>query len=131
MTFYIRHFRRLVRYGIVGSIAFAIDMALLAAFDFLLGLPYQAAVPSAFLIATSIHYVLVHRVAFTDSERPAHEAYPFFLIIMCGSAAAVTGLVYVLVEYGGLSLYVARVAVSGIVGLVSFYMNTKYNFRIV
>lgn len=131
MRFFYRHFDRLVRYGIVGSIAFGIDLALLAAFDFLLELPYQAAVPAAYLIATSIHYVLVHRGAFKDSTRPAHEAYPFFLLIMCGSAITVTGLVYTLVEYGGLSLYVARIAVSGIVGLLSFYLNTKYNFRII
>ena len=50
---------------------------------------------------------------------------------MCTNALIITLLVTGLVEYGGIDLYPARISVGALFGLVSFFLNSRYNFKVV
>jgi putative flippase GtrA len=125
-----RHRIRLVQYSLFGIPAFLVDLGLLYILRDLLSVPYYFAVPVAFLLATTLHYLALRFIVFTDTERHATTGYFYFLIIMTGGALAVTLLVAGLVEFFEVQLYVARVAVGTLSGFVSFFLNSRYNFRV-
>ena len=116
-------------YSIFGTLAFAVDLGLIYLLFEIVGLVYVFAVPLAFVIATSGHYGLVRQFVFTATERPVGHGYLLFMMIMISNALLVTLLVAGLVELVGLDLYVARISVAALVGLVSFFLNARYNFR--
>ncbi|MEN9390580.1 MAG: hypothetical protein RLZZ283_680 [Candidatus Parcubacteria bacterium] len=123
-------FSRFVGYSVLGTSAFAVDLGLIYIFYEIVGLAYTISVPLAFLIATSIHYGAARALVFHDTTRPLGSGYLFFICIMVTNALIITGLVYLLVEYVEMNLYIARIGVAGIIGLVSFYMNARYNFKV-
>ena len=123
-------FSRFVGYSVLGTSAFAIDLGLIYIFYEVIGLAYTLSVPLAFLMATSLHYGAARALVFHDTTRPIGSGYFLFIGIMVTNALIITGLVYALVEYGGMDLYIARIGVAGIIGLVSFYVNARYNFKV-
>lgn len=127
----LRHRVRFVQYTAIGLLAFGFDLALLYAATTYLAVPYIVAVPTAFVIATSTHYALLRLLVYRDTARPLGEGYALFLLIMCTNAAVITLMVSGLVEYGGVSLYPARVGVGALFGLISFFLNSRYNFKVV
>lgn len=122
--------KRFIGYSIIGTTAFALDLSLIYFFRDIALLPYWVAVPVAFLISTSLHYVVARHLVFSDTTRPLGEGYGYFILIMVVNALLVTGLVALLVEYGHTSVYLARILVAGLVGILSFFLNTKYNFKV-
>ena len=126
----LRHRVRFVQYTAIGLVAFSFDLLLLYLLTTYATAPYWVAVPLAFLVATSTHYVFLRILVYHDSVRPLGEGYALFLLIMCSNALVVTGLVVVLVEYLGASVYIARIGVAGLVGIGSFFLNAKFNFKI-
>ncbi|MEK7530415.1 MAG: GtrA family protein [Patescibacteria group bacterium] len=123
-------FSRFIGYSILGTSAFAIDLGLIYIFYEIAKLPYTMSVPLAFLIATSIHYTAARALVFHDTTRSISSGYLLFIGIMVTNALIITGLAYMLVEYAHVNLYIARIGVAGIIGLVSFYMNARYNFKV-
>lgn len=127
----LKHRTRFVQYTGLGVLAFGIDLLLLFVSNTHFDVPYYVAVPSAFFIATSTHYTLLRALVFRDTKRPLGEGYALFLTIMCSNALVITLLVTGLVEYVGVGLYPARIGVGALFGLVSFFLNSRYNFRVV
>lgn len=121
--------RQFVGYSIFGTLAFGIDLSLIYVFTTAAGLTYVLAVPLAFVLSTSLHYALVRHFVFHRTARSHMHGYGFFMTIMLTNALLVTALVAVLVELAGLNLYVARIGVAGCIGLISFFLNARYNFR--
>lgn len=113
-----------------GIVAFACDLGLLFLLTEFEVLPYWIAVPVAFLTATSAHYASVLVTAFSDTTRSASEGYLYFIVIMSINALLITVLVTGLVELLGAPLYPARVAVAGLIGVWSFFLNSKYTFKV-
>lgn len=126
----LRHRVRFVKYSIFGILAFGLDLGLLYLLRDVVALEYWVAVPVAFVTATSFHYYLLRTLVFHDTSRPHIEGYALFLAIMCTNALVITLMVTGLVEYTPLSLYPARIAVGTLFGLVSFFLNSRYNFRV-
>lgn len=122
--------KRFIGYSGIGILAYSFDLLLIYVFV-TVGVPYYIAVPVAFLIATSCHYLGVRLTVFSDTSRKLVTAYGLFILIMSANALLITVLVTGLVEYAALNLYVARTLVAGLVGILSFYLNSKYNFKVV
>lgn len=121
---------RFVTYSIFGTLAFATDLGLLFLLTEYLVVPYWLSVPVAFLIATSTHYAAVRVTAFKDTTRSAGVGYLYFIFIMTGNALLITLLVTGLVELLGAPLYPARIGVAALVGIWSFFLNSKYTFKV-
>jgi putative flippase GtrA len=127
----IRHRVRFVQYTFFGVLAFGFDLLLLFTLNNFLGLLYYLAVPIAFVIATSTHYALLRTFVYHDSTRALGEGYALFLAIMISNVLAITLLVALLVEYTAITLYPARMIIGTLFGLLSFFLNSRYNFKIV
>lgn len=125
------HRVRFVKYSVFGVLAFSFDLLLLYFFNTYFVLPYYLAVPIAFVIATSTHYAMLRALVYHDSVRPLGEGYALFLLIMCLNALFITLLVSGLVELLATPLYPARIGVGTLFGLISFFLNSRYNFKIV
>lgn len=126
----VRHRVRFMQYTLLGILAFSFDLVLLYIGNTYLAFPYYVSVPVAFVIATSTHYALLRTYVYHDSVRPVGEGYAFFLLIMCTNAAVITLLVSGLVEFAKIDLYPARIGVGTLFGLVSFFLNSRYNFKV-
>lgn len=127
----IRHRVQFMQYTLLGILAFSFDLVLLYVGNTSLAFPYYVSVPVAFVIATSTHYALLRTYVYLDSVRPVGDGYAFFLLIMCTNAAVMTLFVTGLVEFAQIDLYPARIGVGTLFGLVSFFLNSRYNFKIV
>lgn len=125
-----RHRIKFLQYSVFGISAFAFDLLLLYGAATFLAIPYYIAVPGAFIIATSTHYVLLRLFVYHDSTRALGKGYALFLAIMCTNAALITLLVSGLVEYVQVGLYPARIGVGTLFGFLSFFLNSRYNFKL-
>lgn len=126
----IRHRVRFLKYTFFGALAFSLDIGLLYLLRDVVGVPYYFAVPTAFMIATSLHYIALRTLVFHDTERLPVEGYFYFLFIMVTNALLVTAVVVGLVELLAVNLYVARIGVGTIFGFISFFLNSRYNFKV-
>jgi putative flippase GtrA len=126
----IRHRVRFVKYTGLGIVAFSVDLSLLFLLQSILAVTYWIAVPLAFISATTLHYTLLRALVYRDSIRTLSTGYALFLSIMCANAFIITLLVSGLVEYTTLTLYPARILVGTLFGLVSFFLNSRYNFKV-
>ncbi|TAJ15917.1 GtrA family protein [Patescibacteria group bacterium] len=126
-----RTFSRFVRYFAVGGSTFLIDLAILYALTTFFHVPYQIAVAIGFGIGVSLNYFIARRFVFKGTERTMHHGYVYFLSAGILGIIAVTSLVSLLVESFGFSLIVARVLVSGCVGIVNYLFNLHVNFKVV
>ena len=126
----LRHRVRFIKYAAFGAGAFALDLGMLYFLISADWLAYVYAVPVSFFIATSLHYAGLKLFAYHDSTREVHTGYAYFIIIMSVSMLLVTGLVIGLVEYVGAPLFPARIAVGTLVGFISFFLNSRYNFKV-
>jgi putative flippase GtrA len=129
-AYVMRHLSRFVQYSALGVVAFSIDLTLLYVGHTYVAVPYVVAVPSAFVFATSLHYIALRLFVFQDSTRTVSSGYALFLGIMCANALAITLLVAGLVELLSAPLYPARIAVGTLFGVLSFFLNSRYNFKI-
>jgi len=126
----IRHRVRFMKYSFFGVLAFGVDLTLLYLLNTVAEISYISAVPFSFVTATSLHYAMLRSLVFRDSERHAGAGYGYFLIIMCANATLITFLVSGLIEFFGVPLYPARIVIGASFGLVSFFLNSRYNFKI-
>ncbi len=110
--------------------SFLCDLALLALLVEILSVPYQIAVPIAFLFVTSIQHHITRSWVFPPSLRDYKNEYVRFIGIALITAAIVTLVTTLFAEYGGLNIYAARVIGAGAGGLWSFFANAHFNFRI-
>lgn len=121
---------RFARYYLVGGSTFLIDLVILYALTIFFNVPYQLAVGIGFAIGVSINYAVSRLWVFTGTERRLHHGYAYFLGAGLLSLAAVLTLVGILVERFGISLIVARILVSGVVGIGNYLFNLYLNFKV-
>ncbi len=123
-------FRRLLQYSLSGTLGLTIDLSLLYLLVTTLQVPYMIAVPLSFLIAVTIHYSICRTWVFRGTTRPLKVGYIYFISILLFSLLIVQTIVVAGVELLELNLYVARIIAAFIAGCSSFYLNARYNFRL-
>lgn len=124
-------FLRFLRYSAIGLSTFLFDLVLIFVFTEYLGVPYYTSTFLGFLIAVSVNYTLSRRIVFARTERTYRQGYLFFIGLALVAGATITGLVFVLVSFGGLPYLLARIMVGGCTGLVNYLANLHFNFRVV
>lgn len=111
-------------------VTFLFDLALLFLFIDVLHIYYLLAAGTAFIIATSINYIISRHHIFPGSARPAHHAYLFFLLIGGVGLLLITTLMYLCVDILQLHYLVSRVLIAGVVGWWNYLMNLYVNFKV-
>lgn len=114
----------------VGLVTFALDLALLSLFIDVFHLYYVVAAGVAFVIATSLNYVISRRYVFTGSERGVRSGYLLFLLIGGVGVLIITTLMYVLVDVFTFHYLISRILIAGVVGWWNYLMNLHVNFKV-
>ncbi|HEV7121605.1 MAG TPA: GtrA family protein [Candidatus Paceibacterota bacterium] len=120
-----------MRYAAVGVSTLLFDLGILYVAVSVLEIPYYVATPSTFLIAVSGNYVLSRHFVFKDSIRSWHGGYAYFSVAAILGAFVTTTLVVAMVSSFGLYYLMARVLVSGLIGLGNYVFNLYFNFKVV
>ena len=121
--------KHLARYAGASSLVSGLEILLLAIFVELLGLYYIFGAIGGFLCANLIHYILVRLFVYKESVVPHGSGYLKFLTVLSSSTLGNLVLFYVLVEYAGLYYLIARPISLGVVGTISYLINTFVVFH--
>ncbi len=123
--------KRAGKFASVSIPALALDISVvfvcLNYFDFI----YQIAVICGFLTGITFGYVFNYLWVFKGTRRGRLTGYGIFLLIdLCGIVFVTLGVTY-LVEFHAVSVLIARIIMSVVFGLTSFFANTFLNFKLV
>ncbi len=122
--------QRFLKYSMVGTSTFALDLALLFFITDVLGVYYVFSAGLSFMVAVSINYWLAREHVFPETERALQTGYVIFFSIAGTGLLAVMGLMYLAVDVFGFGYIVSRVVIAGFVGLWTYGMNLYVNFKV-
>ncbi len=122
--------KRFLRYSAVGVSTLAFDLLVLYIGTSLLSIPLSISTPLAFLIAVTLNYFISRRYVFKGTARAVHHGYVFFIIGAALGALVTTSGVLILVSYLHLYYLVARLIISGFIGIANYLFNLYLNFRV-
>jgi putative flippase GtrA len=83
----------------------------------------------SFVCANTAHYIFGRTWIYRGTERAIGSGFALFLMNGIIGLILTMGLMALLREYTPINLYLARVLVSVIAGLVMFVLNAVWNFR--
>lgn len=124
-----RHATCFIRYATAGTAAFAIDFSLLWLFTDTLGVYYLVSAVIAFLFATSINYQVIRRWAFPESTRTLTRGFMYYVGIAAMGVVLTVLLLAFFVEVLALHYLLARALIALFVGIWTFFINARFNFR--
>ncbi len=127
---WVRIFARFWKYSAVGISTFLFDIFLIFLFKEFLQFNDVTAIALGFGIAISINFLLSYYWVFKGTSRHRVTGYLYFIGIAFFGACIVLSGTYLLHEYAGMNLYYARILVAGVAGIVNFFINTMYNFKV-
>jgi putative flippase GtrA len=84
---------------------------------------------ASFITANSCHYIFGRLWIYRGTERPVAEGFALFLMNGLAGLSLTVAAMALLREYTAIDLYVARILVSVIAGLMMFVLNAVWNFR--
>jgi putative flippase GtrA len=125
-----RRTQRFIRYSLVGTGTFVIDLALLYFFIETLGMHYLVATAVAFLLAVSVHYAISRVWVFPHTKRGVRAGYAFFIQFAILGMLATTGFMWLLTVLFALPILYTRVLVSVFVGIGNYLANLHLNFKV-
>lgn len=126
----VREFFELTKYSAWGFVSFVLGLASLYIFFNIFSVPYWIAVPLSVGVNLIVHYTTSRLYVFTDTDRSIEVGLIIFAAIGIAEIFIITGLVTLLVEYGGANLYWARIGAGIVAALGGFWANGKYNFKV-
>ncbi|MEI6563070.1 MAG: GtrA family protein [bacterium] len=121
---------RVLKFGVVGVLTFALDLILLYVCIDWLEWNYIIATGIAFTMAVSVNYYGDRRWVFKGTLRSIRAGYVIFMVIGCvGAAIAMVGM-SVLVGVFHIHYFASRIAIASLVGLWNYFMNLYVNFQV-
>lgn len=121
---------RTLRYVLVGSSTLLFDLLLLYVLVSLAGVPLFIATPASFLVAASTNYLISRKFVFSQTQRSLTRGYSYFIVVVVLGALATTCLVVVLTTYVLLPYLFARILSAGAVGVINYFANLFFTFRV-
>ena len=122
---------RLLRQALLSMCSFAINIALLFLFYTVFGISYLIAIPLTFLVTTAGNYLASRFFIFPETEQKMTRGFVLFSFLTLMYVICVTLSVAFLVEVYGIDVYVARIVVGFVLTGVGFFLNGRYNFRVI
>jgi putative flippase GtrA len=125
---------RLRRFVVVGTGAAAVQQGLLWTFVERLDLWYVPAAVVAIEITILLQYVVNNSWTFRPSRHTTLESYAWGMVrtnIVRGTAIPIqTGLLYVLVTWGGFAYLVANLFAIFLTGFYRYYLDSRWTWRV-
>ncbi len=124
-------FRRFAFYAIAGFSTFLVDLSFLWLLIEYFNIHYLYASAIAFLLGSSINYVISRRFVFLGTSRGAVAGYLFFLKFAIIGMLATVFFMWVLVGATQFNYVFVRILVAGFVGIINYLANLYLNFKVV
>jgi len=120
---------KLIRYLFSGGTAAATDLILLYILTDVFGIWYVLSSVLAFLVAFVVSFILQKFFTFQDHGMDGvHGQALLYLLVTGGNLAINTGLIYILVHYGGLHYLLSQVLTSIAIAIESFIIYRMFIF---
>lgn len=121
---------QLVRFGIVGTIGFAVNLAVYALLVHGLGVDYRLAAVLAWLIAVINNFMLNRHWTFDAGDGVVHFQAMRFLVVSLGALVASLLLLTLFVEAGGLPKVAAQALAVAASMPLNFLGNKLWSFKV-
>ena len=121
---------QLVRFGIVGGIGFAVNLAVYALFVHALGVDYHVAAVLAWLVAVVNNFMLNRHWTFDARDGLVHFQAMRFLVVSLGALAVSLLLLTLLVEGAGLPKVASQALAVAASMPLNFLGNKLWSFRV-
>ncbi len=121
---------RFLKYSVVGTSTFSVDLMLLYVLTDVLLVNYVIATGLAFVLAVSINYALSRRYVFKGSLRNLKEGYLNFLVIASIGLLIVMGGMYILVSLFSFNYLISRIGIAAVTGFWNYLLNLFVNFKV-
>lgn len=119
----------LVRNTVVSTGVFLIGLIVLWLLVERAGTGELPATAASFVAANSLHYVFGRIWVYRGTQRAVVSGFALFLMNGLIGLALTVCLMALLREYTPINLYIARILISVIAGLLMFVLNAVWNFR--
>ena len=120
----------LARNTVVGTIVFLVfGLGLLKLLVDQAGMDEVLATGVSFIAANAAHYLFGRTWIYRGTKRAVGSGFALFLLNGIIGLLLTMGLMALLREYTPINLYIARILVSIIAGLVMFVLNAVWNFK--
>lgn len=121
---------RIIRYGMVGSVAALLDLAVFAVFAKLLGFNYLAIGAVGFVLATALNYVLSIRYVFESGVRFRRGKEVSLVFAISGLGLLINQLVlYVGIGILGWEMILTKILATGAVFFWNFGARARFVFK--
>jgi putative flippase GtrA len=120
---------QLVRFGIVGGVGFAVNLAVYALFVHPLAVDYHVAAVAAWLVAVVNNFVLNRHWTFDAGDGRVHFQAMRFLVVSLGALVASLLLLTLFVEVAGLPKVAAQALAVAASMPLNFLGNKLWSFR--
>ena len=121
---------QLVRFGVVGGIGFAVNLAVYALFVHALGVDYHVAAVLAWLVAVVNNFMLNRHWTFDARDGLVHFQAMRFLVVSLGALLVSLLLLTLLVEGAGLPKVAAQALAVAASMPLNFLGNKLWSFRV-
>ncbi len=119
----------LTQFSLLGAAAFVASVGFLYIFYDLWGWYYTPAVALSFGLGSTSHYFLSRWLVFHSTARSLEMGLLYFIIINVIDALIIIGGVTILVQLASADVYVARIGMGLVAGVINFFLNARYNFK--
>ena len=131
-----KNFKQFLSYFGVGGISALVEWAVFSLFEYLLNIPYLLATILAFLVSTTVNWILGRTFTFKDStfqEKKTKEVFLVFFVSAIGLAFNLL-LMYVFVDLVGMNTNLlktlAKILATGIVFIWNFLSRKLWIYRV-
>jgi len=121
---------QLVRFGVVGGIGFAVNLAVYALFVHALGVDYHVAAVLAWLVAVVNNFMLNRHWTFDARDGLVHFQAMRFLVVSLGALVVSLLLLTLFVEDAGLPKVAAQALAVAASMPLNFLGNKLWSFRV-
>jgi len=122
---------RFLKYTIVGTSTFAVDLLLLFVLIDGFNMNYLVGAGVSFVFAITINYFLSRRFVFKGTQRGVRSGYLNFVAIALAGLLIVIGGMYLLVTVLGVGYVISRFIVAGLTGFWNYLLNLFVTFNVV
>ncbi len=122
--------RRFASYSIVGVSTYGIDLVIIYVALTWFALQPTSAIALGFLVGVSLNYFFCYTWVFRETTRHPLTGYAIFGATALLGVIVITNATTLMMSALALNPYIARTVVAIVVGIMNFFFNTFFNFRV-
>ena len=122
-----RLFNQIMKFGVVGVVAFAIDYGLMVALTELAGIDYLVSATVSFMVSVTFNYLASMRYVFTHREGLSRRReFAVFVALSVAGLLINDGLMWLGTSFAGIDYRLTKLAATAVVMVWNFVTRKKF-----